>query len=104
MLIPKSSDVDNDAVQENTVRKALGLGRADEIMARRYGIVLRHQDTWTLNACGWLNDQIHTCIAHESCLSLIIIQVINYYMGLLMERFDDVFACIQHLPLYKLVK
>ena len=76
LLIPKFSDAGNDTVQEHAVRKALGPGRADEVMSRGYGIVMRRQDIWTLNDCGWLNDQVHTCNAHECCLILI-----HYYPG-----------------------
>ena len=68
LLIPKFSDAGNDTVQEHAVRKALGPGRADEVMSRGYGIVMRRQDIWTLNDRGWLNDQVHTCNAHECCL------------------------------------
>ena len=53
LLMPSLlSDTGNDTVQEHAVRKVLGPGRADEVMVRGYGIVLRRQDMWTLDDCG----------------------------------------------------
>ena len=60
LLIPKFSDAGNDTVQEHAVRKVLRPGRADEVMSRGYWIVMRRQDIWTINDCGWLNDQVYT--------------------------------------------
>ncbi|XP_065910150.1 uncharacterized protein [Dysidea avara] len=50
------------------------LSRANDVVAKHCGIVLRHQDLNTLNNHNWLNDQ-----------------VINYYMKLVMEKHDDIF-------------
>jgi len=33
-------------------------GKAEEIICKHHGIILRHQDIWTLNNHRWLNDQV----------------------------------------------
>ena len=41
LQVLKLRDADNDDVQENAVRKALGSGKVDEVTVRGYGIVMR---------------------------------------------------------------
>ena len=62
LQVLKLRDADNDDVQVHAVRKALGPGKADEVMVRGYGIVMHCQGMWTLNDCAWLNNQVHTYI------------------------------------------
>ena len=54
-LISKS---ENNVLLEQTAKRALRPGKANEVVVRGYGIALRRQDMWTLNSCAWLNDQV----------------------------------------------
>ena len=82
-------------LQEEMIREALGPGTVDEIIVKGYGIVLQRRDIWTLNSCRWLNDQVskplYFCDIYVSLIPSQI-QVINFYMHLIMERFGDVFV------------
>ena len=77
LQVLKLHDVDNDDVQEHAVRKALGPGKADEVMVRGYGIVMHRQDMWTLSDCAWLNDQVRI---HVMCINDAWLQY-YYYTG-----------------------
>ena len=60
-LLPAQPDSEvllNDSLQEQFIREALGLGKADEAVTKGYGIILQHQDLWTLKSHRWLNNQV----------------------------------------------
>ena len=65
------------------------LSRANDVVAKHCGIVLRHQDLNTLNNHNWLNDQVS--LYHNNMSKIFHVQVINYYMKLVMEKHDDIF-------------
>ena len=52
------SSWDSNGLKEQYIREALGPGKADDIVSKGYGIILRRQDLWTLKNREWLNDQV----------------------------------------------
>ena len=68
------------------------LSRTNDVVAKHCGIVLRHQDLNTLINHNWLNDQVSLYHNNMSEIFHVLkLQVINYYMKLVMEKHDDIF-------------
>ena len=55
---PAITWLQHNSIQKDIIDKLLGSGAADEELSRGFGIVLRHQDFWTLRNSEWLNDQV----------------------------------------------
>ena len=78
-------------VHKGIIDKILGPGVADEELSRGFGIVLRRQDFWTLKHSEWLNDQVSHSKVSVPCL-FFVLQVINFYLKLLAEAFDNIYV------------
>ena len=81
----------HSSVHKGIIDKILGPGVADEELSRGFGIVLRRQDFWTLKHSEWLNDQVSHSKVSVPCL-FFVLQVINFYLKLLAEAFDNIYV------------
>ena len=84
---PAITWLQQNSVHISIIDKVLGPGAVDEELSRRFGIVLRRQDLWTLNNSEWLNDQVSQSKVSVLCL-FFMLQVINFYLKLLAETFN----------------
>ena len=69
------SSWDSNGFKEQYIREALGPGKADDIVSKGYGIILRRQGLWTLKNCEWLNDQVSFSIV---IYSFIVLKCFNF--------------------------
>ena len=81
----------HSSVHKGIIDEILGPGVADEELSRGFGIVLRRQDFWTLKHSEWLNDQVSHSKVSVPCL-FFVLQVINFYLKLLAEAFDNIYV------------
>ena len=77
---PAITWLQHNSVHISIIDKVLSPGAVDEELSRRFGIVLRRQDLWTLKNSEWLNDQVSQSKVSVLCL-FFILQVINFYLN-----------------------